>query len=157
MTITWWVQLSSLTFAQWRSSVWTNAFWSAISSQTPFPLPWSKFFQQQNLFSSALNDIFSEYTKLYDSAAAQKSVNLEMLRYFDPCQLLVSRAATLLAFISPFLRGESGHCWVRLNCLKLNHLETKLFMSLPVIVCYGPNNSYVLDTPIFWFITLNKP
>ena len=107
------------------------------------------FFNNKNLFSSALNDIFSEYTKLYDSAAAQKCVNLEMLRYFDPCQLLVSRAATLLAFISPFLRGESGHCWVRLNCLKLNHLETKLFMSLPVIVCYGPNNSYVLDTPIF--------
>ena len=107
------------------------------------------FFNNKNLFSSALNDIFSEYTKLYDSAAAQKSVNLEMLRYFDPCQLLVSRAATLLAFISPFLRGESGHCCVRLNCLKLNHLETKLFMSLPVIVCYGPNNRYVLDKPIF--------
>lgn len=54
-----------------------------------------------------MNDVLSEDTTLYDSSAAQKSVNLEMLRYFDPCQLLVSRSATLLAFISPFLRGES--------------------------------------------------
>ena len=54
-----------------------------------------------------MNDNSSEYTKLFDSAAAQKSVNLEMLRYFDPCKLLVPRAATLLAFISPYLRGES--------------------------------------------------
>ena len=50
--------------------------------------------------------IFSEDIKMPKSSEAMTHVNTELLRYFDPCQLVVSRAAALLAFTSAHLRGE---------------------------------------------------
>ena len=74
-------------------------------SQTRSPLLWSEhwnlFFSSQRL--SCL--FFSTDISMPESTAAQISVNRQMLRYFDPCQLLVSRSATLLAYICPHLRG----------------------------------------------------
>ena len=47
----------------------------------------------------------SEKTSITESAQASKEVNQAMLKYFKEPQLLVFRAATLLAFLGPHLRG----------------------------------------------------
>ena len=57
-----------------------------------------------------VTSICSEDTQLEDSTKAQREVNMAMLRYFDACQLVVSRSATLLAFIFPHLRGIILYC-----------------------------------------------
>ena len=67
-----------------------------------------------------------------------------MLRYFDPCQLVVSRSATLLAFIFPHLRGKG---WTEFEYesyfMLFKIAESKALLSLPVVTCYGPNNRYL--------------
>ena len=105
-TIIWSAQRSSSIWEVWPDCPMSSASWSVTSRQTPFCLLWSK---QNTCRSNYYHHEFSEDTQLLDSSIAQKEVNVEMLRYFDPCQLLVSRAATLLAFISPHLRGESNN------------------------------------------------
>ena len=50
--------------------------------------------------------VFSDKTSLEESYQASKEVNVELMRYFKEPQLIAFRAAILLAFVEPHLRGE---------------------------------------------------
>ena len=63
-----------------------------------------------------------------------------MMRYFKETQLIVFRASILLAFVGPHLRGAVLICKVTVSIL-LCFTEAQHLMSLPVVCCYGPNNS----------------
>ena len=70
-----------------------------------------------------------------------REVNTELLRYFHEPQLLVFRAAILWAYLSPYLRGVCV-CVSVCMCVYIYYVaERELMASLPVICCYGPNNS----------------
>ena len=83
-----------------------------------------------------------EETNLEQSYQASREVNVKMQQYYNENQLIVFRAAILLVFIGPHLRGVFSCVPEQCTVYNMFHCsEAQLLMSLPVVCCYGPNNS----------------
>ena len=138
-TTTWLATLCSTTSTQWVESPTMTAFWSVKSRKILSSSACGEFkFLTWRLL---IVYIFSEKTCIEESYQASKEVNVEMMRYFREDQLIVFRAAILLAFVGPYLRGIFHDCRLLPWVLCLNFTEAQLLMSLPIVCCYGPNNS----------------